>query len=294
MTCQRHYITLMAFLTGVIITVGSHDPASAQMVQEIKAYRPSDSKMTWCGHRLLLKDVTSTKPLKMPVYKPPKGIGAPGGRVGGGTRGGEDPNMLRLFALVPDHLGLTIREQPSLYWYVSRSAPHRLVLTINHEELVKPVFEQTIAETVEAGIHSVNLQDLNVRLELEKEYRWFVELALDADYPARNTVAGGRIKRIAPPETLLAKLREAERQEVTSIYSEGGLWYEALASISNLIDRHPGNPVYPTWRNFLFQQVELDEIASEQDIAGVFDDSTFLPGEYEESGIPTLVGHTRK
>ena len=236
--------------------------------------------------------MTSKKPLKLPVYKPPKGIGAPGGRVGGGTRGGEDPNMLRLFALVPDHLGLTIQEQPSLYWYVSKSSPHRLVLTINHEELVKPVLEQTIVEKAESGIHSVNLKDFDVRLELEKEYRWFVELIVDADYPARNAVAGGRIKRITPPESLLTKLREAEPQEVTSIYSEGGLWYEALASISNLIERHPGNPVYPSWRDFLFQQVELDEIASEQDIVGMFDDATFLSDEYyEEADLPTLVGH---
>ena len=52
-----------------------------------------------------------------PVYKPPQ-LGAPGGRVGGGTRGiGGD--ALSLVALAPNHVGLTTQVQPTFYWYLS-------------------------------------------------------------------------------------------------------------------------------------------------------------------------------
>src|SRR5437867_13335867 len=50
-----------------------------------------------------------------PVYKPPL-RGAPGGRVGGGTRGTQERDIFVLSVLAPDHTGLTTREQPSLFW----------------------------------------------------------------------------------------------------------------------------------------------------------------------------------
>ncbi|WP_447970020.1 DUF928 domain-containing protein [Nitrospira sp. M1] len=217
----------------------------------------------------------STKPLRMPVYKPPKGIGAPGGRVGGGTRG-DDMALAMLFAMVPDHLGLTIKEQPSLYWYLSKSAPYKMVLTVNHEDYIKPVLELTLADDGVPGIHTICLRDHNVKLELNKEYQWFVELVVDQDSPSKNLVAGGYIKRIVPPETLLAELRNAEPQEVTSVYSEAGLWYDAFDSISDLIERAPENPEYPKGRVYLLEQIEMSdilEVAREEDSVSWYRDS---------------------
>jgi len=52
-----------------------------------------------------------------PSYQPPL-RGAPGGRVGGGTRGtGRETFVLSVLA--PDHTGLTVSEQPALYWFIS-------------------------------------------------------------------------------------------------------------------------------------------------------------------------------
>ncbi|GJL50432.1 MAG: hypothetical protein NPIRA01_16590 [Nitrospirales bacterium] len=224
----------------------------------------------------------SSKSLRLPVYKPPKGIGAPGGRVGGGTRG-NDIALAMLFAMVPDHLGLTIKEQPSLYWYLSRPAPYKMVLTVNQEDLIRPVLEISLADDGVAGIHSVCLHDHNVRLELGKEYQWFVELVVDADSPARNLVAGGRIKRISPPETLLAQLRNAEPQDVTSIYSEAGLWYDAFDSISDLIAKVPDNPDYPQGRNYLLKQIDMIDIiemAREEESVSWLRGSTSMVNKY--------------
>src|SRR5688572_21778645 len=53
----------------------------------------------------------------VPVYNPPP-RGAPGGRVGGGTRGPGQRDVFVLSVLAPDHSGLTSSEQPSLYWFI--------------------------------------------------------------------------------------------------------------------------------------------------------------------------------
>ena len=47
--------------------------------------------------------------ISVPLYQPPR-RGAPGGRVGGGTRG-PSPGLPFLYALVPDHVAVTAEEQ---------------------------------------------------------------------------------------------------------------------------------------------------------------------------------------
>ncbi|MBI3988964.1 MAG: DUF928 domain-containing protein [candidate division NC10 bacterium] len=75
----------------------------------------------------------------MPVYKPPV-RGAPGGRVGGGTRGGDKSPMLYVLALAPDHTGLTVQEQPALFWYLSGETTYPVEVTIIKNQAIEPLF----------------------------------------------------------------------------------------------------------------------------------------------------------
>ena len=54
----------------------------------------------------------------LPVYHPPQ-RGAPAGRVAGGSRSAEDDLPL-LSALAPNHTGLSVHAQPTLYWYLTQ------------------------------------------------------------------------------------------------------------------------------------------------------------------------------
>ena len=191
---------------------------------------------------------------QLPVYKPPKGIGAPGGRVGGSSRG-ERP--LTLFALVPNHLGLTINAQPTLYWYLSNPAPYPLILTINHEKQVIPIVETLLRTTSKPGIHSVPLKAFNITLELDTEYRWFVSMTVNPESQSKDIVAGGIIKRIAPTSQLTQQLKEAKPEHLTAIYSEAGLWYDALASISNLCESSSKANQFCIGRRELLEQIDL-------------------------------------
>ena len=85
-----------------------------------------------------------------PVYKPPQ-LGAPGGRVGGGTRGiGGD--ALSLVALAPNHVGLTTQAQPTFYWYLSGTPSFPLIFTLIEYKAVKPLVEKQITMPKKAGI----------------------------------------------------------------------------------------------------------------------------------------------
>ncbi|MDX1411205.1 MAG: DUF928 domain-containing protein [Nitrospirales bacterium] len=228
---------------------------------------------------------------RLPVYKPPKGIGAPGGRIGGATRG---QDALAIFALVPDHLGLTINEQPILYWYLSKPVQYPLILTVNDETQVKPVVETIISNTPRAGIHSAPLKNFNLKRALDREYQWFVSLAIDEENPSKNIIAGGRIQRISPPEKLLRQLRNAEPDQVTAIYSEAGLWYDALASISDLIESHPDHTDYRVGRKTLLEQVDLMEVAEAEENLTLSQESSLWSSPQAQSLFTTYPKKTEE
>jgi hypothetical protein len=237
------------------------------------------------------ENVKSGSSFRLPVYKPPKGIGAPGGRIGGATRGQE---ALAFFALVPDHLGLTITDQPTLYWYLSEPVQYPLVLTVNDETQVKPIVETIITSTPRSGIHSMPLKNFNVKLAMDREYQWFVSLAIDQENPSKNIIAGGRIQRVLPPEKLLRQLRNAEPDQVTAIYSEAGLWYDALASISDLIETHPTHTDYRVGRKTLLEQVDLMEVAKDEEKLTLPQESSIWSDPQARSLFATFPENTEK
>ena len=201
----------------------------------------------------------------VPVYKPPL-RGAPGGRVGGGTRGvggstrGTERAVFVLSVLAPDHTGLTMSEQPSLYWFISSRAPSPVEVTVVDPRATKPLMEIRLSSPVEAGVHRIRLADHNVRLEPGVAYRWYVAVVPDANRRAKDFLTGGAIERIEPPEGLQAKLAKAGRTETPSLYAEAGLWYDAIAAVSALIDSAPSDPVLRRQRAAMLTQVGLPEI----------------------------------
>ena len=92
-----------------------------------------------------------------PVYKPPL-RGAPGGRVGGGTRGtGREAFVLSVMA--PSHTGLTTSEQPVLFWFISASTSNPVELTVVDPQKTDPLLELRIDPPVAPGFHRVRLSD---------------------------------------------------------------------------------------------------------------------------------------
>jgi Domain of Unknown Function (DUF928) len=192
-----------------------------------------------------------------PVYKPPT-RGAPGGRVGAGTRGTQ--RDLVLSVLAPDHSGFTTSEQPSLYWYISAPTSLPVELTVMDPQGVQPILETRLSSDVKAGVQGVRLADYNVRLSPGAAYRWFVAVVPDADRRSKDILAGGAIERVETPEELKAKLAQTAKKEAPFVYAEAGIWYDALGAISELIEAAPEDQELRKQRAAMLAQVGLPAI----------------------------------
>lgn len=195
-----------------------------------------------------------------PFYKPPK-RGAPGGRVGGGTRGPQDA-LPSLIALAPNHVGLTTEEQPSLYWYISKATNHPFELTIIERQAVDPVLEIALPQPTQHGVQRIRLSDYDVRLAPYKEYHWFVALISDRENRSKDVLAGGRIERMPSSDSLITHIANADKVEAANIYAEAGFWYEAIAVVSEVINTASGNLELREIRAVLLDQVGLREVAA--------------------------------
>jgi hypothetical protein len=215
--------------------------------------------------RVEAQQVPPTQSVALPVYKPPL-RGAPGGRVGGGTRG-LPRDMFVLSALAPDHSGLTTQEQPPLFWFISASTSFPVELTITDPRAPRPLVEARLSTPVAAGVHAIRLAEHGVRLAPGVQYRWFVAVIPDQARRSRDILAGATIERVEAPEPLRNRLGQAPREQLPFVYAEAGIWYDALATVTELIERAPANREHRRQRAALLAQVGLppiDEAGEEQ------------------------------
>lgn len=198
------------------------------------------------------------------VYRPPL-RGAPGGRIGGGTRGGathgSEHQSFVLAAIAPDHTGLTVQEQPSLFWFVSAPTTLRLEFTLNDAAGIRPLLEVQIAPPARPGVQRLRLADYGVRLAPGVRYGWFVAAITDSERRSRDVLAGGTIERVEPPEALGAKLRAASVAQLPAVYADAGLWYDCVGAITDLLDARPDDPALRRQRAALLEQIGLTHVA---------------------------------
>jgi hypothetical protein len=196
-----------------------------------------------------------------PVYKPPL-RGAPGGRVGGAARGTAREEFI-LSVLAPDHTGLTTREQPALYWFISRPSSSPVELTLVDPNSADPVIETQIKPPISPGVHRIRLADYNVTLKPGVAYQWFVSVVPDSGRRSKDILSGGFVERIDPPGDLSAKLSSRPKSELPSAYADAGLWYDAVASLQELLEAAPKDAALLAQRNALLRQAGVPEIRVE-------------------------------
>lgn len=228
---------------------------------------PETPKMKVSQKSVQDESVKKPRGFRMMTYKPPK-RGTPGGRIGGGTRG-EGEGVPVLSVLVPDHTGLTTKAQPELYWYVSNPTSRKIEFTLNLEQAGKTLAHENIKGVREEGIWRISLSDLGVTLSPDTEYTWFVAMVLDSDQPSTDVFSGGAIMRVRPSGILEGKLAGAKEMDIPAIYAAEGIWYDALASLSRLIENDPENKALRVQRARLLEQVQLEgEAGLDRKVAG--------------------------
>ena len=176
------------------------------------------------------------------AYKPPL-RGAPGGRVGGATRGTVKPvtPLPTVDLIAPDtHTGLTTSATPTLYFYVSERVSYPTRLTISAPMQPAPIIETNIPSPPAAGIYGIRLGDYRVRLEPGIVYTWSVSIILNPNAPSRDIVASASLARVPPDPGLDTAAHAAPPVRRAALYAGAGLWYDAVAAASEAaaLDRH--------------------------------------------------------
>jgi hypothetical protein len=211
------------------------------------------------GTAAAISTSTSSNAQSRVRFRPPTS-GATSVRVTGGSRGQGD-QAIALDVLAPDDIGTTTQEQPSLFWFQSRPADAKFELTLLQEKTVKPVVQIKMDRASKAGIQRLKLSDHGVTLQPGTEYQWVVALVTDPDNRSTDQVASGVIKHVPLPKDLKKKIAGASPASLASLYAEAGIWYDALAAISNQIESQPDDSSLRQARADLLRQVGLNTAA---------------------------------
>ena len=182
---KHHSLSALSFVVAILAIVF----AQPALAEPEKASSPGQMEVGTAS------DVAAA-PLRLPVYRPPS-VGKPARTVGGGSRGPGD-GFADLYVLVPDHVGQTVAEQPSLFWYVDEvpSTPVRVEFSLLDEDGIDPLVQASLDPVVRAGIQRVELSDYGVKLESGKEYEWSISLVPNASSRDKDIVSSGWIDRV--------------------------------------------------------------------------------------------------
>ena len=203
-------------------------------------------------------DAVPAKPKGILMFHQPTGVAGDDValRSGGGSRGGEYLGV-SLMTLVPVQVALTTQAQPSLYWYQSKATEAQCEVTLTQPKVAKPLLVLKTSKTTPPGIHAIRLSKFNVELKPNVVYQWSVAVVVDPSSRSGDIIANGKIKRIDPPADITSKLAAASDADKAAIYAENGIWYDALQSISDQIDKSPTDKSLRDERAGLINQVGL-------------------------------------
>ena len=233
-----------SLLVGLILSIGFCNPATTLAVSD----QPS------------VAQPGPTEDVPLPLYQPPKKL-TPRARVGGGLRGtdGNDPVLV---ALVPDHVGLTVKKTPVLNWFLSKLTTYPLKFTLIDIRSVTPLHEGPVAMPAHAGIQSINLKDRGLALEPDVQYRWYISAIRNPDSPSQDIVAGGIIER-CEFSTCLVEMEVDLSCDQSSVLRNAlrGFWYDAMACLCAMIDSNPSDQALRRQRAHLLNQIGLSEVA---------------------------------
>ena len=263
-------MTVLGLLVGVSSTALGEEaksktdskPSVRGTKQELLSQQVGNAQKTFVDHSVIRvaddQPVGSSKPTEA-FYQPPR-RGAPGGRVGGGTRG-PNAGLPFLYALVPDHVGLTAKAQPTLVWYLSEATTFPLEFTVLEGMGVEPILEVPLSSPLEAGIQLISLADYDLKLDKGKTFQWFVSLIPDPARRSKDVVAGGMLEVKVVPENIALAVKNGTPQEATKLLAKAGFWYDAMGMISHEIQAHSRNRELYDLRAGLLEQVDLNIVA---------------------------------
>jgi Domain of Unknown Function (DUF928) len=183
---------------------------------------------------------------------------------GGATRGKSCLTKKELLIpLTPLNLvGLTVAKHPTFFWNMSDSTAEFLNFTILADGETENLYESKLPIPNEAGIISFTLPENAPELEINRTYKWSINVVCDLEDSSANIRMSGWVQRIEPDASLLQNLKNADSRNLSNVYGEAGIWYEGLNAIIQQRCTQPNNlTVKIKWRQFL-ESAGLNDLIS--------------------------------
>ena len=143
---------------------------------------------------------------------------------------------LTLVGMAPDHVGLTVQKSPVLYFFISHDIALPIRFTLIDNRKVTPEVDVLLGSPTRRGLRAIRLEDYHLMLEEEVEYRWYVGVE-DLDYPYRDSFVGGMIERV-DSGPLNYNGHRCDKETVRYLWKVG-IWYDAFACVTELIETSP-------------------------------------------------------
>lgn len=195
---------------------------STQQNHSLHKTRTNASKNTVSNNK-----VSNRSKSIFPVYVPPF-RGAPSNRIGGGTRGTN--KKFEIVSLSPDHIGLTTKKQPKLYFYLPTATNNPIVFTLVDENMEEPLIETNLKIDAK-GIQVIDISTYHVQLKEKIVYQWYVSLTRDPEHPSLDIVSGGSIQYTPASSILIDNISKTSANYEAFEYAKAGIWYETVSSI---------------------------------------------------------------
>lgn len=208
-------------------------------------------------------------------FKTPQDQPTPQKTVGGGRRNngmceqsGETASLgiknrtieKSLIPLLPSSkLGLTASSHPRFMVYVPQTSAKSLEFTFYNEE-EEGIYQTEVNLENTPGIISIALPTTEPGLEIDKDYRFVISIICQQSGP-QNPYVEGLVRRISPNYTVKNQLNKPKSLEQVILYSNSGVWFEAINNLAELKVSKPNNPeVNRAWTDLL-ASVGLNDIA---------------------------------
>jgi hypothetical protein len=195
----------------------------------------------------------------LPTYVPPM-RGSPDARISGATRGGPLLDAPHLEVLAPDHIGLTLLEQPTFFWSTSKPIEGKVDLAISAVATDRVVYKTTVAGPTTPGIFAFSLAGTSAKLDPQAVYRWSVTTVVPGEDSPHTIAVSGLVKRVMPKEVKLASF-SSDANAAAIAYARAGVWYDAVGALSEGLQQTPTDARLHRSRAALLTQVGLASVA---------------------------------
>jgi hypothetical protein len=174
----------------------------------------------------------------------PPSSSLPAQRTGGASRSGAD---VKLSILAPaDSIGLTTREQPVIYWYISGDTDKPIEISVNEMASKETVADTQLNGPTKAGINKFDLAKATldgkkVQLKAGATYEVVVTVINDDKAGSKDPTATCRIHRVKQKDAPADAASESDPAKRAAAYGKAGIWFDYLDALNQAIAAKPND-----------------------------------------------------